>query len=311
MCTFHPCLACVLREISHAKRICGVNVNFEREKQWWDAKAPKEERDLSDEAINRALRWREIERHLDDIETILCVGAGTGAFSIPLAERGFSVTHLDFSPQMLKIARDNAQGADHIRFVEANATDLSAFRDHSFDLVLNTDGAISFSGSEAEKAILESCRLTGKKLILTVTHRALMIPVHCSVGLQESGRFTDALFAMWEDGVWHQLQFPDNPLLSKGMTQDYCGALKAFLPDELSGILERAGMRVLRCGGLGSLALLCGQEMVQLVLKDEHLFEQFVDLCQRFDQEILPNGPGTRQRAGLIAVAEPKVTEKH
>jgi SAM-dependent methyltransferase len=284
-----------------------MKVDFKREKQWWEAKAPKEEQDLGDEAINRALRWREIERHLDGIQTILCVGGGTGAFSIPLAQRGFSVTHLDFSLRMLEIAGEKAGGVPGIRFVEANATDLSQLPDRSFDLVLNMDGAISFSGSEAEKAILESCRVTRKKLIVTVTHRALMIPIFCSVGLRVTGEFVDALFAMWERGEWHQLLFHDNPLLSKGMTQDYCGALKAFLPSELRRILEEAGMRVLRCGGLGSLALLCGQETVDQVLGDENLFEQFVDLCERFDKEVLPDGPGTRQRAGLIAVAEPRV----
>ena len=51
------------------------------ERQWWNAKAPKEERDLADEDINRALRWREIERHLADIETVLCVG-GTAAIDL-------------------------------------------------------------------------------------------------------------------------------------------------------------------------------------------------------------------------------------
>ncbi len=282
-----------------------VKVDFQRERQWWDAKAPKEETDLSDEAVNRALRWREIERHLEGVETVLCVGGGTGAFSIPLARRGFAVTHVDFSPRMLDIARDRAPKVNSIRFVEANATDLSQFPDHSFDLVLNMDGAISFCGSEAEQAILESCRVACKRLIVTVTNRALMIPVFCSASLQVSGGFMDGLFAMWERGEWHQDQLPDNALLSKGMTQDYCGALKAFLPGELRAILEQAGMRVLRCGGLGSLALLCGRETVETVQKDQHLFDQFLDLCERFDREILPNGPGTRQRAGLIAVAEP------
>jgi ubiquinone/menaquinone biosynthesis C-methylase UbiE len=282
-----------------------LKVDSEREREWWDAKAPKEEKDLSDEAVNRALRWREIERHLEGVQTILSVGGGTGVFSIPLARRGFSVTHLDFAPGMLEIARRNAEGVDGIRFVEANAADLSQFADRSSDLVLNMDGAISFSGSEAEKAVLESCRATRKKLIVTVTNRALMIPIFCSVGLHLTGQFMDGLFAMWENGEWHQEQFPDNPVLSAGMTQDYCGALKAFLPAELRRILEGAGMRVLRCGGLGSLALLCGAETVEQVLKDDELFRRFVDLCDRFDREILPGGPGTRQRAGLIAVAEP------
>jgi len=33
--------------------------DFDRERQWWDSKAPKEETDSADETINRALRWRE------------------------------------------------------------------------------------------------------------------------------------------------------------------------------------------------------------------------------------------------------------
>jgi hypothetical protein len=54
-----------------------------------------------------------------------------------------------------------------------------------------------------------------------------------------------------ERGEWHQEQFPENPQLTKGLTQDYFGVFKAFLPSELRELLERAGMRVLRLGGLG------------------------------------------------------------
>jgi len=78
-----------------------MKVDFDRERAWWDAKAPEEEQDLADEAINRALRWREIELHLAAVRTVLDIGAGTGAFSIPLARRGFAATHVDFSPAML------------------------------------------------------------------------------------------------------------------------------------------------------------------------------------------------------------------
>lgn len=284
-----------------------MNVNFEREKEWWDAKAPKEEQDLADEEVNRALRWREIERHLDGVKTILDVGAGTGAFSIPLARRGFSVAHLDFSPEMLKIAKRKAQGINCISFIKGNATDLSGFWDSSFDLVLNLDGAISFCGSEAEKAILESCRVCRKKLIITVSHRALTVPLWTTTILEQTGRFLPAVYAMLNEGEWHQEQFPENAALIKGQTtQDYFGAFKAFLPGELKKILERAGMKVLRLGGLGSLASLCGKETVQKVLGDQTLLQEFLDLCERFDKEVLPDGPGTRQRAGLIAVAERK-----
>ncbi|MBN2380622.1 class I SAM-dependent methyltransferase [candidate division WOR-3 bacterium] len=151
-------------------------VDFARERRWWNAKAPKEEQEMFDEAVNRALRWRVIDKNLDGIKTIFDVGAGTGIFSIPLSKRGFQVTHLDFSPAMLDAARKKSAELANITFVEANAVDLSRFQDRSFDLVLNTDGAISFCGSEAEQALRESCRVTGKKLIVTVTNRICTIP---------------------------------------------------------------------------------------------------------------------------------------
>jgi SAM-dependent methyltransferase len=215
------------------------------------------------------------------------------------------VTHVDLSPAMLDVARQEAQAVETITFVQGNAVDLSRFADRSFDLVLNMDGAISFCGSEAQQAIREACRVTKGCLILTVSHRAAMIPVWLSASLKVTGEVLPAVHAMFDRGEWHQMQFPRNPQLSAGMTQDYMGAFKAFLPDELQETLEHLGMRVLRCGGLGTLAHLCRKATVEHVLEDETTLEVFLDLCERFDAEILPNGPGTRQRAGLIAVAQP------
>jgi len=300
-----------------------MKVDFDRERTWWDAKSPKEEEDLADEVVNRALRWREVERHLAGVRAVLDVGAGTGAFSIPLARRGFAVTHADFSPAMLTLARRKAEvysrGGSHaagpqawepallqnLGFVEANATGLP-FPDRSFDLVLNMDGAVSFCGSLAEQALLEVCRVTRKTLILTVSHRAWMIPIWVSASVKVAGLLLPAVGAMFDRGEWHQEQFPDNPLLSKGVTQDYFPGFRAFLPGELRALLEGAGMQVLRCGGLGTLANLCGSEAVEQVCLNEAPFQEFLDLCERFDGEVLPNGPGTRQRAGLIAVAVPE-----
>lgn len=282
-----------------------MQTDFDRERQWWDAKAHREETDLADEAINRALRWREIERHLNGVCTVLDVGGGTGAFSIPLARRGLQVTHLDFSPAMLDIARRKAEDLATLQFVQGNAVDLSRFPDRSFDLVLNTDGAISFCGSEADRAIRESCRVTGGTLIMTVSHRAQMAAVWAKGSLVTLGRLSPSVEAMLERGEYHQDQFRENARLAEGCTQDYMGTLRAYLPTELRALLEGMGMRVLRCGGLGSLAGLCGPEAIARARADERLFEAFLDLCERYDREILPHGPGTRQRAGLIAVAEP------
>lgn len=280
-------------------------VDFNREKEWWDAKAQQEETDQGDEFINRALRWREIEKHLSGVTSVLDVGGATGAFSIPLAKRGYKVTHLDFSPRMLEIARQNAHGVDGITFIEGNAADLSQFPNRSFNLVLNMDGAISFCGSKATEAILESCRVCKHKLILTVTNRTNMIPVWVSSSVAVTGKILQTVEAMVSRGEWDQRQFPENSLIAKGLTQDYFGSLKAFLPGEVRNILEAADMKVLRCGGIGSLALLCGRDTVSTILENNALTQTFLDYCDRYDKEVLPDGPGTRMRAGLIAVCEP------
>ena len=102
-----------------------IDVDFQREVAWWDSKADSEETDLGDERINRLLRWRLLEGHLDGIRTILDIGAGTGSFSIPLAQRGFRVTHVDFSEKMIERAREKAGGSPNLEFVAANSADLS------------------------------------------------------------------------------------------------------------------------------------------------------------------------------------------
>lgn len=279
-----------------------MHVDFSRERSWWDAKASKEERDLADEAVNRALRWREIERHLDGVESILDIGGGTGVFSIPLARRGFTVTHVDLSPAMIEIARQKAGGIENIEFVEANSIDLP-YEDRSFDLVLNMDGAISFCGSEAGRALRETCRVARDKVIVTVSNRAGLIPGWVRSSISECGGLIPAVREMVERGEWHQDQFPDNALIAKGATLDYVGAIKAFLPNELRSMMELNGMSIPRSGGLGSLACLCGADTVQGIVSDEKLMAQFVDMCDYYDREIFPEGPGTCQRAGLIAVA--------
>lgn len=280
-----------------------MTVDFDRERDWWDAKATTEDSDHADEVVNRRLRWREIDRHLGNVRTILDVGAATGRFSIPLAKRGYDVTHFDISSAMISAARDRAGGLANIQFVQGNAVDLSQFGDRSFDLVLNTDGAISFCGTRARYALEESCRVCKSRIITSVSHKAQMIPSWLVGSYQCLGRFVQAVDRMIEHGDWHQQQYPENEQLTKGLTQNYMGTLKSFLPEEIEMILERQGMSVIRCGGLGSLAGMCPKEFLDQIVVDRNTFEKFLDYCEHYDIHIMPEGPGTRQRAGLIAVA--------
>jgi SAM-dependent methyltransferase len=60
-------------------------------------------------------RLRLVLERLEDIlppppATVLDVGGGTGAFAIPLAERGYAVTLVEPSEDMLRVARSNVAG---------------------------------------------------------------------------------------------------------------------------------------------------------------------------------------------------------
>ena len=90
----------------------------EREK-FWDEISRVEEIDFDDEKINRLLRFKALQSHLQGVRKILDVGAATGAFSIPLARMGYEVVHLDLSEEMIRLAKRKSGGAAQYRLHKA------------------------------------------------------------------------------------------------------------------------------------------------------------------------------------------------
>jgi S-adenosylmethionine-dependent methyltransferase len=83
-------------------------------------------------------------RHLDRPKplTVLDAGAGTGSYAFPLAQQGHRVCLLDFSAQMLEVARQNAQALApdllaRVDFRQAPAQEVpTLFGPDHFDLIL-------------------------------------------------------------------------------------------------------------------------------------------------------------------------------
>ena len=284
-----------------------VKTEYEFEREWWNAKAHKEEVDMFDEEINRALRWKEIKKHLNsEINSVLDVGGGTGAFSIPIARQGYNVVHLDISEEMIAIAKGKLREdeAQNITFMQGYSTDLSMFENDSFDIVINMDGPVSFCGVDAERAIKETIRVARKKVIMTVSNKANMIVSILKSGLRVSDeRFIPAIYEMFDNGFWHTFQFEENKEIVKGCTKDYLGPMKAFMPDEIREIFENSNMKIERLTSIGSLSNHCGKGFIDELSLKPKLFEEYINLCDRFDKEICPNSTGSNQRAGIIIVA--------
>ena len=93
---------------------------------------------------------------------LLDVACGTGNSTIPAARRGARVTGLDFSSDLLAIARERAADAMvEVDWVEADAMDMP-FEDSSFDRVISTFGHM-FAPDQRRTAgeLLRVCRPDG------------------------------------------------------------------------------------------------------------------------------------------------------
>lgn len=94
----------------------------------------------TDGAVEYVVNRRLLAAHLPPAGRVLDVGGGPGRYTIWLAQRGYTVTLADLSPNLLAIARERirqAGVADRVEaVVEADACDLSRWDDDSFVAVL-------------------------------------------------------------------------------------------------------------------------------------------------------------------------------
>lgn len=105
----------------------------------WDAEAESfdepADHGLRDPAVREA--WRELLLGVlpEPPARVADLGCGTGTLSVLLAEAGFEVDGVDFSPRMVEQARRKARGTGGARFLEADAFD-PPLPERSYDVVL-------------------------------------------------------------------------------------------------------------------------------------------------------------------------------
>lgn len=116
-------------------------------RNYWSKRAATYSLDIREEELGGALHhiWLEtidtiISSHFCEKPrgsiSVLDIGTGPGFFSVILAEAGYKVTAIDFSPSMLDEAKMNAGVlVNKITFHEMNAEELR-FNDASFDVII-------------------------------------------------------------------------------------------------------------------------------------------------------------------------------
>jgi SAM-dependent methyltransferase len=77
-----------------------------------------------------------VQRHLNKHSTVLDIGAGTGAFAIPLAREIKEVTVVEPSPEMLKVLSEKIDDLTNVRIVTKRWEDVDIAEIGRHDMVL-------------------------------------------------------------------------------------------------------------------------------------------------------------------------------
>lgn len=102
-----------------------------------------------------------IHRYTNESSKVLEVGAGTGRYSIALANEGMDVTAVELVESNLAILKENSKGMDNIRAFQGDATNLGKFADNSFDATLLLGPMYHlYESDEVNRAIDEAIRVT-------------------------------------------------------------------------------------------------------------------------------------------------------
>lgn len=280
-----------------------------------------------DDIVQKSHIERALRQNLDGVETVFDGGAGSGRFSLLLAELGLKVTHFDISAPMIEKARALAAERgllDRITFVQGNLEDLSAYADSSFDLVISFDAPVSYTWPHQEKVIGELVRMAKKRVMLSVSSRLGALP-YIANPLQKHQFFLDPNTS---DG-WVQWCIAHRGEMAAGFTfrKEACEAMLEsgmmgspdaaeaafdrgetpwptsyhFMPDELTRILESFGVKNIRLAGPGAFARTIPNEILVKIMNDPAQRADFLDFCYEYDQNPYVCGMG---KDNLLAIGE-------
>lgn len=105
-------------------------------RKYWGRRAPSFFDNINQEDPDRWMDVIEQEIPVSENCRVLDIGTGPGFFAVALAKRGYDVTAVDLTPEMLEQAKKNAGPlAEKIHFLPMDAEHLD-FPDNSFDVLV-------------------------------------------------------------------------------------------------------------------------------------------------------------------------------
>lgn len=131
-----------------------------------------------------------LNKYLTKNSFILDAGSGPGRYTIELAKKGHNLVLLDLSEKNVELAKQKIkeEGVENKvkECIAGSITDLSRFKDNSFDSVLCLGGALSHIHPEKErkKVINELIRISKKNALIFVSVMGRLSIINLSLVVQ-------------------------------------------------------------------------------------------------------------------------------
>ncbi len=180
--------------------------------------------------------------------SILDLGGGAGAYSFPLAKKGYKVTLADLSETLLSQAKKQKEEDKVQNLVscdQVNATDLCCYKDNSFDVVLLFGPLYHLTEKdEREKCISEVKRVlkTGGKVFasfishlsgsIALVQRFCWNPDQVNIDTLEecfdSGKFKNLSDKGFQEGYYPTSEEIENLFSSNGFEKQILRSIRGF-----------------------------------------------------------------------------------
>lgn len=112
-----------------------------------------------------------IEKYLSHGARIIEIGAGTGRYSLALAEMGYDVTAVELVPHNIDIMKKKVKAYHNVKIYEGNACNMSAFQSETYDIVLLLGPMYHlFNDEDKHKALSEAIRLAKQNGVIFASY---------------------------------------------------------------------------------------------------------------------------------------------
>lgn len=143
-----------------------------------------------------------IEKYLKPGDRILEVGAGTGAYSLHYAKKGYQVDAIELVQANVDVMKSKVTDEMNIRAIQGNALDLSMYEDDTFDITLVLGPLYHlFKEEESKRAIEEAIRVTkpgGKIMVAFILFDLTML----TWGFQQKN-----IYEVYGEGNYEEAKF--------------------------------------------------------------------------------------------------------